>query len=199
MAAQVRLLHEPEAAEDGVQRVEGLWENLRAAMDEKCADIVDGPDDLVLGTLAGYLSMQFDDKGVSDVEKILHDELTAVQEIASWEEPLVSDGLWSPEDLAGQQTEADLKDDLWESICQANDSSSNKSTIHRFGAARVKGAPILDPPTVTSRNQLIREDQPYYIVAGFVKLFPLGQGDYTGHMCSSGSKRLTSLCLFGSG
>ena len=182
MAAQVRLLHEPEAAEDGVQRVEGLWENLRAAMDEKCADIVGGPDDLVLGTLAGYLSMQFDDKGVSDVEKILHDELTAVQEIASWEEPLVSDGLWSPEDLAGQQTEADLKDDLWESICQANDSSSNKSTIHRFGAARVKGAPILDPPTVTSRNQLIREDQPYYIVAGFVKLFPLGQGDYWAHV-----------------
>ena len=182
MAAQVRLLHEPEAAEDGVQRVEGLWENLRAAMDEKCADIVGGQDDLVLGTLAGYLSMHFHDKSVSDVEKILHDELTAVQEIASWEEPLVSDGLWSPEDLAGQQTEADLKDDLWESICQANDSSSNKSTIHRFGAARVKGAPILDPPTVTSRNQLIREDQPYYIVAGFVKLFPLGQGDYWAHV-----------------
>ena len=164
-----------------MQRVEGLWENLRAAMDEKCADIVGGQDDLVLGTLAGYLSMHFHDKSVSDVEKILHDEL-AVQEIASWEEPLVSDGLWSPEDLAGQQTEADLKDDLWESICQANDSSSNKSTIHRFGAARVKGAPILDPPTVTSRNQLIREDQPYYIVAGFVKLFPLGQGDYWAHV-----------------
>ena len=182
MAAQVRLLHEPEAAEDDVRRVEGLWENLRGAMDEKCADIVGGPDDLVLGTLAGYLSMHFDDKSVLDVEKILHDELTAVQEIASWEEPLVSDGLWSPEDLAGQQTEADLKDDLWESICQANDSSSSKSTIHRFGAARVKGAPILDPPTVTSRNQLIREDQPYYIVAGFVKLFPLGQGDYWAHV-----------------
>ena len=90
--------------------------------------------------------------------------------------------MWSPEDLAGHQTEADLKDDLWESICQANDSSSNKSSIHRFGAARVTGVPILDPPTVSSKNQLIREDQPYYIVAGFVKLFPLGHGDYWAHL-----------------
>ena len=79
------------------------------------------------------------------------------------------------------QTEADLKDDLWESICQANDSSSNKSSIHRFGAARVTGVPILDPPTVSWKNQLIREDQPHYIVAGFVK-FPLGHGDYWAHL-----------------
>ena len=52
----------------------------------------------------------------------------------------------------------------------------------RFGAARVKGVPILDPPTVSSRNQIIREDQPYYIVAGFVKLFPLGLGDFWAHL-----------------
>ena len=51
----------------------------------------------------------------------------------------------------------------------------------RFGAARVPGLPILDPPTVQSRNQLIREDQPYYIAAGFIKLFPLGLGDYWAH------------------
>ena len=182
MAAKVRLLHEPELAEDDAQRVQCLWDNLRAAMDEQCADQIGGPEDLILTTLAGYLSFKFDEKSTSDVEKILYDELTAVQELASWEEPLVSDGLWSPEDLAGHQTEADLKDDLWESICQANDSSSNKSSIHRFGAARVTGVPILDPPTVSSKNQLIREDQPYYIVAGFVKLFPLGQGDYWAHL-----------------
>ena len=94
----------------------------------------------------------------------------------------MSDGLWSPEDVAGQQTEAELKDDLWETICKANESASNKSTIRRFGAARVQGVPILDPPTVASRNQLVREDQPYYIVAGFVKLFPLGQGDFWAHL-----------------
>ena len=46
----------------------------------------------------------------------------------------------------------------------------------------MKGVPILDPPTVSSRNELIREDQPYYIVAGFVKLFPLGSGDYWAHL-----------------
>ena len=44
------------------------------------------------------------------------------------------------------------------------------------------GAPDLDPPTVQSRNQLIREDQPYYIAAGCIKLFPLGQGDYWAHV-----------------
>ena len=46
----------------------------------------------------------------------------------------------------------------------------------------MQGVPILDPPTVASRNQLVREDQPYYIVAGFVKLFPLGQGDFWAHL-----------------
>ena len=94
----------------------------------------------------------------------------------------MSEGLWSPEDLAGQQTEQELKEDLWDAVCKANESASNKSSIRRFGAARLKGVPILDPPTVSSRNQLIREDQPYYIVAGFVKLFPLGCGDYWAHL-----------------
>ena len=61
-------------------------------------------------------------------------------------------------------------------------STSNRSSIRRFGAARVQGVPILDPPTVSSTNQLIREDQPHYIVAGFAKLFPLGQGDYWAHL-----------------
>ena len=155
MASKVRLLHEPEMAEDDAQRVQGLWDNLRAAMDEQCAEAIGGPEDLKLTTLAGYLSLKFHEKVSSDVEKILYDELTAVQELASWEEPLVSDGLWSPEDLAGHQTEADLKDDLWESICQANDSSSNKSSIHRFGAARVTGVPILEESVDSGRPAIL--------------------------------------------
>ena len=93
MAAKVRLLHEPELAEDDARRVQCLWDNLRAAMDEQCADQIGGPEDLILTTLAGYLSFKFDEKSTLDVEKILYDELTAVQELASWEEPLVSDGL----------------------------------------------------------------------------------------------------------
>ena len=130
------------------------------------------------------------------MEQILHDELTAVQELASWEEPLVSEGLWSPEDAAGEQTEMELKEDLWEAVCAANESASSKSTIRRFGAARVKGVPILDPPTVTSTNQLIREDQPYYIVAGFVKLFPLGQGDYWAHLQQRQEETLQPLSFW---
>ena len=68
--------------------------------------------------------------------------LQLFQELASWEEPLVSEGLWSPEDLGGQQTEQELKEDLWGAVCKANESTSSKSSIRRFGAARVKGVPI---------------------------------------------------------
>ena len=165
-----------------VERVEALWTNLRAAMEAKFPGDVGGKDDLVFSSLASYLSLHLKNKTIEEVENILHDEFTAVQELASWEEPLVSEGLWSPEDLGGQQTEQELKEDLWDAVCKANESTSSKSSIRRFGAARVKGVPILDPPTVSSRNVLIREDQPYYIVAGFVKLFPLGCGDYWAHL-----------------
>ena len=173
-----------------------MWTHLRQAMEEECADHVGGQNDIVFNTLAAYLSSKFDDKGPLEVEQILHDELTAVQELASWEEPLVSEGLWSPEDAAGEQTEMELKEDLWEAVCAANESASSKSTIRRFGAARVKGVPILDPPTVTSTNQLIREDQPYYIVAGFVKLFPLGQGYYWAHLQQRQEETLQPLSFW---
>ena len=196
MAAKLRLLHEPENSIDAVERIEQMWTHLRQAMEEECADHVGGQNDIVFNTLAAYLSTKFDDKGPLEVEQILHDELTAVQELASWEEPLVSEGLWSPEDAAGEQTEMELKEDLWEAVCTANESASSKSTIRRFGAARVKGVPILDPPTVTSTNQLIREDQPYYIVAGFVKLFPLGQGDYWAHLQQRQEETLQPLSFW---
>ena len=196
MAAKLRLLHEPENSIDAVERIEQMWTHLRQAMEEECADHVGGQNDIVFNTLAAYLSSKFDDKGPLEVEQILHDELTAVQELASWEEPLVSEGLWSPEDAAGEQTEMELKEDLWEAVCAANESASSKSTIRRFGAARVKGVPILDPPTVTSTNQLIREDQPYYIVAGFVKLFPLGQGDYWAHLQQRQEETLQPLSFW---
>ena len=45
------------------------------------------------------------------------------------------------------QTECQLKDDLWEAIVEAAEASeSQAATIHRFGAGRVSGLPILDPP-----------------------------------------------------
>ena len=152
-----------------VERVEALWTNLRAAMEEKFPGDVGGKYDLVFSSLASYLSLHLKNK----IARWVH----SCSGVGSWEEPLVSEGLWSPEDLGGQQTEQELKEDLWDAVCKANESTRSKSSIRRFGAARVKGVPILDPPTVSSRNVLIREDQPYYIVAGFVKLFPLGCGD----------------------
>ena len=134
--------------------------------------------DLLIADLVMYLRSVVVRSGEFSVEEVLLDELTAVQELASWQEPLTSVGLWSPEDLAGQQTETTMKDDLWQALESANASAPQMRTAARFGAARIPGLPILDPPTVQSRNQLIREDQPYYIAAGFIKLFPLGQGDY---------------------
>ena len=63
-------------------------------MDLETSDVVGGPNDLYLTTLASYLTSKVEGKGVQDVENILHDEFTAVQELASWEEPLVAEGLW---------------------------------------------------------------------------------------------------------
>ena len=94
MAAQVRLLHEPEEVLDAAERVDMLWNRLREAMDLETSDVVGGPNDLYLTTLASYLTSKVEGKGVQDVENILHDEFTAVQELASWEEPLVAEGLW---------------------------------------------------------------------------------------------------------
>jgi hypothetical protein len=118
------------------------------------------------------------------VEQILHDELTAVQELAAWEDqPLVPEGFWSPEDLSAQQTQQEMHEDLWSALQDAHRSDAlTGANLKRHGAGRVEGLPIVDPPTVLSRNQLIREDHPYYIAAGFLKLFPLGHGDYWAHV-----------------
>ena len=118
------------------------------------------------------------------VEQILHDELTAVQELAAWEDqPLVPEGFWSPEDLSAQQTQQEMHEDLWSALQDAHRSDAlTAASLKRHGAGRVEGLPIVDPHTVLSRNQLIREDHPYYIAAGFLKLFPLGHGDYWAHV-----------------
>lgn len=118
------------------------------------------------------------------VEQILHDELTAVQELAAWEDqPLVAEGFWAPEDLSAKQTQQEMQEDLWTALQDAHRSDAlTAANLKRHGAGRVEGLPIVDPPTVLSRNQLIREDHPYYIAAGFLKLFPLGHGDYWAHV-----------------
>ena len=104
----------------------------------------------------------------------MHDELTAVQELAAWtDQPLVSEGFWSPEDLSAQQTQEAMQDDLWNALSEAHRSDAVLSAnVKRHGAGRVEGLPIVDPPMVLSRNQLIREDHPYYIAAGFLRRAP---------------------------
>ena len=204
LASQVRLLHEPEESDSDADRVQKTWDSLRKKLEDLSLE-VGGPDELVTSTLVGYLvstylmsdgSMQHgfvssdgpvcDQKGMGHerVEQILHDELTAVQELAAWsEQPLVPEGFWSPEDLSAQQTQEEMQDDLWNALLDAHRSDALlAANLKRHGAGRVEGLPIVDPPTVLSRNQLIREDHPYYIAAGFLKLFPLGHGDYWAHV-----------------
>ena len=115
-----------------------------------------------------------------------------MQELAAWtEQPLVPEGFWSPEDLSAQQTEEDMQEDLWNALAEAQRSDAAlTANVKRHGAGRVEGLPLIDPPTVLSRNQLIREDHPYYIAAGFLKLFPLGYGDYWAHV----PDRADNLC-----
>ena len=196
LASQVRALHEPPESVSDADRMEKTWCSLRQKLDELDFAAVGGPDELVTSTLVGYLVSQqrcvFSDRPLTDqpsmghdqVEQILHDELTAVQELSAWEEqPLTPEGFWSPEDLAGQQTQQEMQEDLWNALGDAHRSDVLASaSVQRHGAGRVAGLPIVDPPTVLSRNVLIREDHPYYIAAGFLKLFPLGQGDYWAHV-----------------
>ena len=60
------------------ERVEGIWTNLRVAMDEKFPGDVGGKEDLLFASLASYLSLRLKNKTVAEVENILHDEFTAV-------------------------------------------------------------------------------------------------------------------------
>ena len=126
LASQVRFLHEPEESESDADRVQKTWDSLRKKLDDLSLE-VGGPDELVTLSLVGYLVSTYTQHGFvssdgpgfvsSDgpagdqknmgherVEQILHDELTAVQEVAAWSEhPLVAEGFWSPEDLSAQQ------------------------------------------------------------------------------------------------
>ena len=144
-ASQVRALHEPPESVSDADRMEKTWCSLRQKLDELDFAAVGGPDELVTSTLVGYLVSQqqcvFSDRPLTDqpsmghdqVEQILHDELKAVQELSAWEEqPLTPKGFWSSEDLAGQQTQQEMQEDLW------------PWAMH---IAQMCWPPIVDPPT----------------------------------------------------
>ena len=174
-----------------VERVEALWTNLRAAMEEKFPGDVGGKYDLVFSSLASYLSLHLKNK----IARWVH----SCSGVGSWEEPLVSEGLWSPEDLGGQQTEQELKEDLWDAVCKANESTRSKSSIRRFGAARVKGVyPFWILPRCPHGMSWFGRINPITLSLVSWNCFPW-VAVTTGHTCSSDKTKRESRCRFGSG
>ena len=55
---------------------------------------------------------------------------------------------------------------------------AEQASLDRCGAARLAGAPIVDPPRAADARVLLREDMPFYIALGFLKIFQTGHGDY---------------------
>ena len=144
LASQVRALHEPPESVSDADRMEKTWCSLRQKLDELDFAAVGGPDELVTSTLVGYLVSQqrcvFSDRPLTDqpsmghdqVEQILHDELTAVQELSAWEEqPLTPEGFSSPEDLAGQQTQQEMQEDLWNALGDSQSSAPRRRSCGR--------------------------------------------------------------------
>eukprot|EP00435_Cladocopium_sp_Y103_P046938 s590_g13.t1 len=170
LAAVVRSMHEPAEWETEADRAAQTWAKLREEMGQDM--LTGGEKQIPFASLAGHLHLQsvhLSEKTRVEVESILYDEITSVQELASWEEPLVESGCYAPEDMAHAKTEDELHEECWDALHEACGAGGQISSVGRFGADRISGLPILDPPTVLSRNQLIREDQPYYIVAGFAR------------------------------
>ena len=204
LAAQVRALHEPADVEDQLQRQQATWNALRRAVrsfvfDEEldsptaaAAPQTGDPGDRRLA--ASGSRPDATPRQDSDERNVASDGLGdgglaaagGLPTAAPRRDLLIADlvmYLRSVVVRSGEfSVETTMKDDLWQALESANASAPQMRTAARFGAARIPGLPILDPPTVQSRNQLIREDQPYYIAAGFIKLFPLGQGDYWAHV-----------------
>ena len=55
---------------------------------------------------------------------------------------------------------------------------AEKASLERYGAARLAGAPLVDPPRAADTRIILREDTPFYISLGFLKIFQTGSADY---------------------
>ena len=53
-----------------------------------------------------------------------------------------------------------------------------QASLERYGAARLAGVPIVDPPKAADTRVLLREDMPFYMALGFLKIFQTGRGDF---------------------
>ena len=67
---------------------------------------------------------------------------------------------------------------VWQQVEPDTIPSAQRPVLKKFGAARIVGGTILDPPWAENSRTLVREDSPWYIVAAFPKIFQTGSGDY---------------------
>ena len=110
---------EPEDVANDALCVEQMWSSLREAINAETEEAAGSKEEISMVGLAAYITLK-SCKTQSDVENLLHDEFTAVQELVTWEQPITEDDLSAPDDLGGQETEESMKKDLWEVIYQAN-------------------------------------------------------------------------------
>ena len=124
---------------------------------------------------------------------VMRDEVTAVVEAAVFREPIESTGTWDPDQLTDRKSEAELFGELRkdlrakcgcaleaeiEEFDTKNLNSVERDSLRKYKAARLQDAPIVAPPLVEDYRKLVREDAPYYMTLGFVKIFQTGEGDY---------------------
>ena len=65
-----------------------------------------------------------------------------------------------------------------EAFDTTNMTRAERASLDKLAAARLAGAPIVDPPQASDVRQVVREDTPFYIALAFLKIFQTGAGDY---------------------
>ena len=155
-------------------------------------------------SLAAWMQLKELHHGSDALIDVLRDEFTAVLETEAWNNVFEQSGTWQPDGLESKQSEAEMKnmyhDELkatvhsasarvepadiadarpvWQQVPSDTIASKQRPMLNKFGAARMDGAPIVEPPWSENGRTLIREDSPWYIVAAFPKIFQTGCGDY---------------------
>ena len=132
--------------------------------------------------LAEWLSTVLDWEGDRPLLEVLRDEVTAAVEAKAFAQPIESSGTWDPDQLRDRKNEGEMLEELKSELARKYDTSNltrqERASLQQFQAARLAGAPIRPPPRVDNTRELIREDTPFYITLGFLKIFQTGAGDY---------------------
>ena len=132
--------------------------------------------------LAEWLGTVLEWQGDRPLLQVLRDEVTAAVEAKVFAQPIESSGTWDPDQLRDRKNEEELLEELQKEVAQKYDTSNltkqEKASLWQYQAARLAGAPITPPPRVDNTRELVREDTPFYITLGFLKIFQTGAGDY---------------------